>query len=248
MTQDWKFDEHRHAGEEHLDPAQVARYDEKLPFDPTPELDLFVDQGLTTEDTIVDFGTGTGVFPLAAADYCDRVVAVDISEPMLDVVREKVDEAGIQNVDIVHDGIVSYEHEGVPASFAFSKNALHHLPDFWKIEALKTVGDTSNQVASSGCTISCTRLIRGTEPKKSSLGLRRESQQRSPRRNFTITSVKSSVHTASSSNRCLRKRASRFLSRRTRRDSMRHILANGEGSRHELNEARRYVAKSGVNC
>lgn len=142
MTQDWKFDEHRHAGEEHLDPAQVARYDEKLPFDPTPELDLFVDQGLTTEDTIVDFGTGTGVFPLAAADYCDRVVAVDISEPMLDVVREKVDEAGIQNVDIVHNGIVSYEHEGVPASFAFSKNALHHLPDFWKIEALKTVGDT----------------------------------------------------------------------------------------------------------
>lgn len=61
---------------------------------------------------------------------------------MLNVVREKVDTKGIQNIDIVHDGFVNYDHEGSPASFAFSKNALHHLPDFWKVEALKTVGDT----------------------------------------------------------------------------------------------------------
>lgn len=142
MTRDWIFDEHQHAGEEHIDPAQVARYDEKLPFNPAPELELLVDQGLIEEDTVVDFGTGTGVFPLAVADYCDRVVAIDISEPMLDVAREKVEEAGIQNIDIVHDGVVNYDHEGDSASFAFSKNALHHLPDFWKLEALKTVGDT----------------------------------------------------------------------------------------------------------
>lgn len=142
MTREWIIDEQRHAGEEHLDPAQVARYDEKLPFDPTPEFELLVEQGLTEEDTVVDFGTGTGVFPLAVADYCDRVIAIDISEPMLDVVQEKVEEAGIRNVDIVHDGIVSYEHEGEPASVAFSKNAFHHLPDFWKLEALKTVGNT----------------------------------------------------------------------------------------------------------
>jgi putative AdoMet-dependent methyltransferase len=142
MTRDWIVDEHRHAGEEHLDPAQVARYDEKIPFDPSPELDLLVDQGLTDEDTVIDFGAGTGVFSLAVADYCDRVVAIDISETMLDVFREKVEERGVQNVEIVHDGFVRYEHEGDPASFVFSKNALHHLPDFWKVEALKTVGDT----------------------------------------------------------------------------------------------------------
>lgn len=142
MTQDWIFDEYRHAGEEHLDPARAARHDERLLFDPTSELELLVELGLSTEDTVVDFGTGTGVFPLAVADFCDRIVAIDISEPMLDVVREKVDEAGIQNIECVHDGFVSYEHEGEPASFAFSKDALHHLPDFWKVEALKTVGDT----------------------------------------------------------------------------------------------------------
>lgn len=142
MTREWIIDEHRHAGEEHLDPAQVARYDEKLPFDPVPELELLVEQGVTEEDTVVDFGTGTGVFPLAAADYCDRVIAVDISDTMLDVVREKIEATGVQNVDIVHDGVVSYDHEGDPASFAFSKNTFHHLPDFWKLEALQTVGNT----------------------------------------------------------------------------------------------------------
>jgi putative AdoMet-dependent methyltransferase len=61
---------------------------------------------------------------------------------MLDVLREKVEEEDVQSIDIVHDGIVSYEHEEDPVSFAFSRNALHHLPDFWKVEALKTIGDT----------------------------------------------------------------------------------------------------------
>jgi putative AdoMet-dependent methyltransferase len=136
------INERRHAGEEHLDPEQVARYDEKIPFDPSQELELLLELGLDDEDTFVDFGTGTGVVPLAVADYCERVVAIDISETMLDVVREKVDTRGIQNIDIVRDGFVNYDHGGDPTSFAFSKNALHHLPDFWKVEALKTVGDT----------------------------------------------------------------------------------------------------------
>ncbi|WP_248909980.1 class I SAM-dependent methyltransferase [Halocatena marina] len=142
MTRDWVIDEHQHAGEEHLDPEQVARYDKKLPFDPIPELERLVDYGLTEDETIIDFGTGTGVFPLAAAEYCDQVIAIDISESMLDVAREKADDEGVRNVEFVHDGLVSYEHEGDPASFAFSKNVFHHLPDFWKVEALKTVGDT----------------------------------------------------------------------------------------------------------
>lgn len=140
MMAEWFIDEVQHAGEEYLDPVQVARYDEKIPFDPSEEFETLLELGLSNEDMVVDFGTGTGVFPLAVSEHCDRVVAVDVSESMLNVVREKVDDADVGNVEIVHDGGVSYEHEGDPASFFFSKNALHHLPDFWKIEALKTVG------------------------------------------------------------------------------------------------------------
>lgn len=142
MAPEWVIDESRYAGAEHVDPEQVARYDDKVPFDPSTELDILRELGLSADDTVVDFGAGTGVFTLAAAEHCDRVVAVDVSEPMLELVREKIEQADVHNVDVVHDGFVSYDHQGEPASFVYSKNTLHHLPDFWKVEALKTVGDT----------------------------------------------------------------------------------------------------------
>ena len=142
MNHDWVFDEEAHAGAEHLDPERVARYDEKVPFDPTRELELLQEHGLSAEDTVVDLGTGTGAFPIAVAEHCDRVVAVDVSEPMLEVAREKIAAEGVENVEVVHAGFLSYDHAGPPASVVFSRNALHHLPDFWKVEALKRVGDT----------------------------------------------------------------------------------------------------------
>ncbi len=142
MTPEWVIEERLHAGEEHREEEQVARYDEKIPFDPTDEIELLKENGLSDEDTVVDFGTGTGVFPAAVAEWCDRVVAVDVSQTMLDVARERIEANGVENVELVHDGIVRYSHDGEPASFVFSKNAFHHLPDFWKVEALKTVGTT----------------------------------------------------------------------------------------------------------
>lgn len=142
MGSGWMIDEKRHAGEEHFDADEVARFDQKMPWDPSEDIEILLEFGLSAEDTIVDFGTGTGVFPLAAAEYCNRVVALDVSEPILDVVQGKIEVSDVQNVDIVHDGFLSYEHQGSPASFAFSKDSLHHLPDFWKIEALKNVGKT----------------------------------------------------------------------------------------------------------
>ena len=139
MNRAWWIDEQKNAGEEHLDSEWVEQFDEKLPFDPANEIKLLLEFGLSSDDTIVDFGTGTGVFPLAIAEHCNRVVASDVSEPMLEVVRERVDSQGVKNIDLVNAGFLAYEHQGELAEFAFSKDALHHLPDYWKIEALKTV-------------------------------------------------------------------------------------------------------------
>lgn len=136
------INEKRHAGEEHCDPLEVARFDEKLPFDPEPEIQLLKGYGLAEEDTIIDFGTGTGVFPLAIADHCNRVIALDVSEEMLDVIEEEIGSVGVENIQTIHDGFLSYEHLGEPVAFAFSKDALHHLPDFWKVEALKNIGNS----------------------------------------------------------------------------------------------------------
>lgn len=142
MKSEWEFNEKQHAGEEHLEPEEVAQFDEKMPFDPSTEVDTLLEYGLSEDDTIVDFGAGTGVFSLAIAEYCDRAVAVDVSATMLDLIHTKLEKTGIQNVETVNDGFLSYNHQGDTASYAFSKDALHHLPDSWKIEALKNIGAT----------------------------------------------------------------------------------------------------------
>ena len=84
----------------------------------------------------MDIGAGTGQFSLAAAPLCRRVVAVDVSPVMLAALRARVAAAGLDNVEVVQAGFLSYEHEGPAADFVYSRYALHHLPDFWKGLAL----------------------------------------------------------------------------------------------------------------
>ena len=88
---------------------------------------------------MLDLGAGTGTFTLAVAPHCRRVVAVDVSPAMVDVLRRRVADAGLDNVTVVHAGFLSYEHDGPPVDAAFSRNALHQLPDFWKAIALDRV-------------------------------------------------------------------------------------------------------------
>jgi ubiquinone/menaquinone biosynthesis C-methylase UbiE len=134
-------DELGRAGAEHLDLAYVARYDRKAGFDDEAahEVELLRRFGLDEGSTLVDLGAGTGTLALAAAAGCRRVVAVDVSPAMVEACRRKVAELGIANVDCVRAGFLSYEHEGELADFVYSRNALHHLPDFWKALALTRI-------------------------------------------------------------------------------------------------------------
>jgi SAM-dependent methyltransferase len=136
---DWYLDELAHAGPEHLDPAYIATYDSKAQTDPAPDVAALRDLGLNGESVLVDLGAGTGTFALATAPHCRRVVAVDVSLAMVDLIRAKATDLRLGNVEVAHAGFLSYEHQGDPADFVYSRNALHHLPDFWKGIALTRV-------------------------------------------------------------------------------------------------------------
>ncbi|HEX3271018.1 MAG TPA: class I SAM-dependent methyltransferase [Ktedonobacterales bacterium] len=138
-TDAWTFDELAHAGGEHLDPAYVAAYDRKAAVDPANDLALLRSQGLSAEDTLVDLGAGTGTFALAAAPFCKRIVAVDVSPTMLAALRTKAERMGITNIDYASAGFLRYQHVGDSADAVYSRNALHHLPDFWKALALQRI-------------------------------------------------------------------------------------------------------------
>jgi SAM-dependent methyltransferase len=47
--------------------------------------------------------------------------------------------ANLSGVEIVRAGLLTYEHNGEPADFVYTRNVLHHLPDFWKAIALERV-------------------------------------------------------------------------------------------------------------
>ena len=99
------------------------------------------EHGIGQAATVVDLGTGTGRFALAAAPLVRRVVAADVSPAMLAVLRQRITEARLGNVECVRAGFLSYEHTGAPADAVYTRNALHQLPDFWKALALERIAN-----------------------------------------------------------------------------------------------------------
>jgi ubiquinone/menaquinone biosynthesis C-methylase UbiE len=143
VTTDWLFDELAHAGREHLDPDYVAAYDRKARSDAVAaeEVPVLRNFGLNGRSTLVDLGAGTGALALAAASHCRRVVAVDPSSAMLGVLATRAAQVGLENVEAVLGGFLTYEHRGDAPDFVYSRNALHHLPDFWKALALQRIAN-----------------------------------------------------------------------------------------------------------
>jgi SAM-dependent methyltransferase len=128
----WRLDEAARAGPEHLDACFVAAYDGKSPTDWSDAIGQLRELGVGRSSTVVDLGAGTGTFALAMAPHVARVVAVDVSEPMVALMRRR-------GVEAVHAGFLTYEHEGDRPDAVFSRNALHHLPDYWKAIALERI-------------------------------------------------------------------------------------------------------------
>lgn len=133
----WMLNEVRSAGRENLDAEHASQYDAKEDASVIEELALMKRLGLNEQSHLVDVGAGTGQFTLAVAPVCARVVAVDVSPVMLEVLKAKVSASRISNVEVVHSGFLTYEHQGRQADFVYSRYALHHLPDFWKALALQ---------------------------------------------------------------------------------------------------------------
>src|SRR5919108_347062 len=108
------IDERAYAGGEHLDPEYVEGYDRKTGFDVETDVALLRGLGLDEMSTLVDLGAGTGMLERARARG---------------------------GVEVVEAGFLSYVHEGDPPQFVYSRNALHHLPDYWKGIALARMHD-----------------------------------------------------------------------------------------------------------
>lgn len=137
---EWQYDEFKHCGVDFSNPNEVERYQnthQQMRDFRRETLDMIKLIGITKKDTVIDFGCGTGAFVFNAADKCGKIHAVDVSKAMLGFCQKKCKEAKISNVKFHRAGFLTYEHKTKPVDVIISKLALHHLPDFWKLVALK---------------------------------------------------------------------------------------------------------------
>ena len=136
----WFWDETVAINLDFGDRAVVAAYDErhrKFRDIDGENAAILARLELRPDAVVGDFGCGTGAFARAAARRCGTVYAIDLSAAMLDYVGWKAQEEGLANVVCRRGGFLTYAHDGPPFDVLHTSLALHHLPDFWKQQALE---------------------------------------------------------------------------------------------------------------
>lgn len=145
-TSQWKYYESDHPGMDF--DAAAASYDLSMQKfrniqEEIEEILSYLD--LRPSQCLLEVGTGSGEFALAAAHHCARVYAIDISGGMLKFARNKAQERGISNVSFLFGGFLTYCHKNEPLDAIVSQISLHHLPDFWKQIALLNLASMLRQ-------------------------------------------------------------------------------------------------------
>lgn len=140
----WFYDEKVQVGKDYRDISNVQAYDLNMAKfrDIKKETSKMIEAlCLGREHSLLEIGTGTGDFAIEAAKHCNKVYAIDVSSAMIAYAKQKAQKMGINNVSFLKSGFLSYEHNGSPLDMIVSNLALHHLPDFWKMIALKRIYD-----------------------------------------------------------------------------------------------------------
>lgn len=138
----WQYNDMKQVGTDYSDVAKVQAYDtqmKKLRDINKENKTIIKNLDLISKHTIIEFGTGTGNFAIEAARRCKKVFAIDVSTGMLACAEKKAGMNGISNIEFHNAGFLTYEHKEEQVDAIVSQLALHHLPDFWKLIALKRI-------------------------------------------------------------------------------------------------------------
>ncbi len=91
---------------------------------------LAITQALMQPDmAVLEFGCGTGSTALEHAPHVAHIVATDVSAAMLDIGREKAEQAGIENMSFRQSGVEDFEAPDASYDMVLALNLLHLLPD-----------------------------------------------------------------------------------------------------------------------
>jgi putative AdoMet-dependent methyltransferase len=140
----WQYDESRNVGTNYESIFEVENYDQRMNKlrDIQAEAESILNLlDLKPEHTLIEIGTGTGEFATIAAKKCKRVIAIDISESMLNYAENKAKARSVDNIHFIRAGFLTFRYPNEAADAVVSQFALHHLPDFWKQVALLRISE-----------------------------------------------------------------------------------------------------------
>jgi putative AdoMet-dependent methyltransferase len=138
----WYFDDLKQQGVDFGEMKSVQDYEEKMMKfrDYEKEAETIL-SGLKADgdSEILEIGSGPGHFSVLASRKVKKVTAVDASAAMIGIAGQRARAANAGNITFIQGSFLSYEHTGNPPDAVVTNAALHHLPDFWKMVALKRI-------------------------------------------------------------------------------------------------------------
>ncbi len=139
---DWLYDEFHQVGKDYGSPEEVAAYDAshaKFRDVVTENQKMLDTLAVKPGQSLVDIGCGTGVLAIEAAKRGLTVFALDVSDAMLSFAQTRAAKAGIEGVHFLKGGFLNLPQEISKPDFIVTSFSFHHLPDFWKLVALKKI-------------------------------------------------------------------------------------------------------------
>ncbi len=137
-----QWNEIQQIGTDFADIREVERYERRMgEFRDLAGEDaaILAALALPAKSRILEIGTGTGHFALAAARVGHRVTALDVSPAMLQYAGDRAKAEGLTGIEFCHAGFLTFSAPPSEFDAAVSVAVLHHLPDLWKAVALHNV-------------------------------------------------------------------------------------------------------------
>lgn len=138
----FQYNEFRQAGADHSVAERAKAYDSRMEMlrNIKEEASMLKELlGIRPSHRVLDIGAGTGAHTLELARFCKEIVAIDISDEMLSILKEKAVNRNISNIRTVKAGFLTFQDEKESFDIIISNVVLHHLPDFWKLAALQNI-------------------------------------------------------------------------------------------------------------
>jgi len=114
--------------ERRFDPSKMAKLDNPERRKALPPEKLLSELNIREDQTVLDLGAGTGYFTIPAAKLTQGTVyALDVEPQMLSVLKETVEQEGLQNVHYVNGVIEEIPLADEIADYVIASFILHEV-------------------------------------------------------------------------------------------------------------------------